>query len=160
MIFVSIGSMFPFDRLVRLMDEIAPQLAGETCFAQIGDGAYEPRNMGFARMLSRREFMDKLKAARLLVAHAGMGSVISAMEVGTPVVLLPRRAQWGEVNTDHQLATARWLAGRPGLHVCLEDADLRATIESALKARAGGTEMAKSAPPEFIGRLRDFIAAS
>jgi UDP-N-acetylglucosamine transferase subunit ALG13 len=159
-IFVSIGSMFPFDRLIRCVDEIAPTRAAESFFAQIGDGTYEPRNMAFARMLSRREFMDKLKESKLLLAHAGMGSIISALEVGTPVLVLPRRAALGEVNTDHQLATARWLEGRPGISVCFEDADLPAALDQALAGAAAGQTMDRTAPPEFIDRIRQFIAVA
>jgi len=159
-IFVTIGSMMPFDRLVRSADAAAAAMPKEPFFAQIGDGTYEPQHMGFARMLSRRDFMDKLRSAKLLVAHAGMGSVISALEVGTPIVMLPRRAALGEVNTDHQLATARWLEGRPNLHVCLEDEDLGAVIAKALKARGKGGAVDRTAPKAFTDKIRQFIDAA
>lgn len=152
--------MFSFDRLIQAVDSIAEAAEPESFFAQIGEGTYLPRHMPYARMLSRRDFMDKLKAADLLVAHAGMGSVISAMEVGTPIVMLPRRAAMGEVNTDHQLATARWLEGRPGLHVCFEDDRLKATIDAAMAQRQAGGIMNRTAPPEFIDKLRQFIATA
>ncbi|MBS0333554.1 MAG: glucuronosyltransferase [Proteobacteria bacterium] len=160
MIFVTIGSMFPFDRLVRSVDAIAQRMPQETFFAQIGDGAYEPVHMEFARMLSRRDFMDKLRSANLLVAHAGMGSVISALEVGVPIVMLPRKASLGEVNTDHQLATARWLDGRPGLDVCFEDEDLGDVIARAVTADRKDRVMDRTAPQAFTDKIRQFIHAS
>jgi UDP-N-acetylglucosamine transferase subunit ALG13 len=159
-IFVTIGSMMPFDRLVRCADEVAATMPKEPFFAQIGDGEYEPQHMDFARMLNRRDFMEKLRTAKLLVAHAGMGSVISALEVGTPIVMLPRRAALGEVNTDHQLATARWLEGRTNLHVCFEDADLDQVIGKALKARGKGGSMDRTAPKAFTDKIRQFIDAA
>lgn len=158
MIFVTIGSLFPFDRMVRVMDEIAPTMPGETFFAQIGDGTYEPVNMPFARMLKRGEFLAKVSEARLIIAHAGMGSVISAMESATPIILLPRVLEWGEHTTDHQMATARWLEGRPGLHVCWDDKDLPAMIATALAAEGGS--MQKTAPEEFVEKIRSFIASA
>ena len=45
MIFVTIGSMFPFDRLIRVMDGWAAANPGVETLAQIGDGAYEPAHM-------------------------------------------------------------------------------------------------------------------
>jgi UDP-N-acetylglucosamine transferase subunit ALG13 len=96
----------------------------------------------------------------LLLAHAGMGSIISALEVGTPTLVLPRRAALGEVNTDHQLATARWLEGRPGIHVCFEEADLPAALDRALASAAAGDAVTRTAPPEFIARVRQFITAA
>lgn len=160
MIFVTIGSLFPFDRLVRRMDELALSMPGETFFAQIGDGGYEPVNMPFARLLSRGEFTAKLHEADVIVAHAGMGSVITAMEIGKPIVLLPRVLEWGEHTTDHQMATARWLQGRPGIHVCMDDADLPATIEAARAAAGGAGTMQRSAPAPFVKKIRDFIASA
>ncbi len=160
MIFVTIGSMFPFDRLVRRMDEVAAATPEETFFAQVGEGGFEPAHMAYARMLSRTDFMAKLRAAKLLVAHAGMGSIISAMEVGVPIVVLPRQARWGEVNTDHQVATARWLEGRPDMHVCFEDEDLPAVVAAALKARRPDAVVDRTAPKAFTDKIAQFIAAA
>jgi len=151
--------MFPFDRLVQRVDLIASQMPEETFFAQIGDGAYEPRHMGYARLLSRSDFMTNLRSAKLVVAHAGMGSVLSALEVAKPIVVVPRRARLGEVNTDHQLATARWLQGRPGLHVCLEDEDLGRVVGMALQSTQPTTGLASTAPREFTDKIRQFIDA-
>lgn len=159
MIFVTIGAVFPFDRLVRLADEIAPTLPGETFFAQIGAGDYEPRNMPFARFLPAPEFRSRLRACKLLLAHAGMGSVLSALENAKPVVLLPRRLELGEHNTDHQMATARWLATRPGLTVAMEDADLRPAVVAALQGGAAREPLPTTAPEPFLRRIRDYIDA-
>jgi UDP-N-acetylglucosamine transferase subunit ALG13 len=157
MIFVTIGSLFPFDRLVRVMDAIAPTMPEHAFFAQIGEGKYEPTHMAFARMLSRREFTAKINEATLIVAHAGMGSVIQAMESRKPIVLLPRIFEQGEHTTDHQMATARWLAEKPGVYVAMEDADLGETIKAALAGVRGEGAMTASAPPEFLAKIRDFI---
>ena len=159
MIFVTVGSLFPFYRLVRLVDEVAVTMPQETFFAQIFSGAYEPVNIPYARLLTRREFTEKMQAASVIVAHAGMGSVISAMEMGKPVILTPRVLEWGEHTTDHQMATARWLEGRPGIHVCLRDEDLPAAISAALAGQAVGQAMPRSAPEPFVAKIREFIAS-
>ena len=157
MIFVTIGSLFPFDRLVRLMDEFAPSLPREQFFAQIADGKYEPQNMPFARMLSRREFGDKLDKAKLIVAHAGMGSVISAMENKKPIVILPRIFEQGEHTTDHQMATARWLSTKSGVYVAMSGDELKPTIEKALAAPESSA-MPPTAPTEFLNKIRTYIS--
>ena len=58
-----------------------------------------------------------IAGARLVVAHAGVGSVVSAGEQGKPIVVLPRRAALGEHTSDHQVETIGWLRGKPGVHV-------------------------------------------
>ena len=157
MIFVTIGALFPFDRLVKLMDELAPSFAGEEFFAQIGRGAYTPHNMKYERLLEAAEFRRLLVQSRLLVAHAGMGSVISALEVNRAVVLLPRKMELGEHTTDHQAATARWLEGKQGIHVAWEDADLADTIRKALSADPSQQALSPSAPQPFVDRLKAYI---
>lgn len=159
MIFVTVGSLFPFDRLVRLVDEIAPTMPEQQFFAQIFTGAYEPVNMPYARLVTRREFTERMADAEMIVAHAGMGSVISAMEMGKPVILVPRVFEWGEHTTDHQMATARWLEGRPGISVCMRDEDLRSTISSVLERQGVGEAMPRAAPEPFIQKIRDYIAS-
>lgn len=159
MIFVTIGSMFPFDRLIRAVDAVAGAKSGQDIFAQIGDGAYEPANMPYARMLSRREFGTRVEQATLIVAHAGMGSVITAMEKGKPVVLIPRRKEYGEVTTDHQVATARWLAAKPGIHIAMDEAELPKAITAAMGADASKQAVSHTAPDEFLSRIRTFISA-
>jgi UDP-N-acetylglucosamine transferase subunit ALG13 len=115
--------------------------------------------MPYARLVTRREFTEKMLSADMIVAHAGMGSVISAMEMGKPVVLVPRVFEWGEHTTDHQMATARWLEGRPGIHVCMRDEDLGATIAHVLEQQQTGEAMPRAAPEPFIQKIRDFIAS-
>jgi UDP-N-acetylglucosamine transferase subunit ALG13 len=156
-IFVTTGSLFPFDRLIRIVDELASTMPDQPFFAQIGDGAYLPTNMPYVRILARDEFTTKFTAAEVIVAHAGMGSVISAMEIGKPIVLVPRVTEWGEHNTDHQMATARWLQGHPGIYVCMQDSDLPAAIAAA-RASAQGGQMSREAPEPFTRKIRDFIA--
>jgi UDP-N-acetylglucosamine transferase subunit ALG13 len=155
-IFVTIGSMFPFDRMIRAMDAWA---AGqdEEVVAQIGAGQFEPRHMAWVRRLERPDYAAKVHAARLVVAHAGVGSIVSAGEQGKPIVVLPRRAALGEHTSDHQVETVGWLRGRPGIHVADGEADLPARIAAAAAEAAAGARLAATADPGFIARLRRFI---
>jgi UDP-N-acetylglucosamine transferase subunit ALG13 len=157
-IFVTTGSLFPFDRLIRAADELAPQMPGQTFFAQVGESAYRPRNMEFARLLPRQDFMARTREADLMVAHAGMGSTLTAMELGKPIVLVPRRLDLGEHNTDHQMATARWLQDRGGVHVCFDDADLGDVIRAAVAGGGPGDRMSRTAPEPFLRKIRDMLA--
>lgn len=157
MIFVTIGSMFPFDRLIQVMDAWALANPGQEVLAQIGDGAYEPKHMKFVRRLSQTEFGQTVAGAALIVSHAGMGTVITAGRAGRPMVLLPRLQEWGEHTTDHQIATANWLGGKPGIHVAQTDADLPAAIVAALADQGTGPRINPVADAAFTDRLRDAI---
>ena len=164
MIFVTIGSMFPFDRMIRAMDAWAEAEAGagrgEEILAQIGAGAYEPRHMAWVRKLDRTAYAEAIRRARLVVAHAGVGSIVTAGELGRPIVVLPRRAHLGEHTSDHQVETVGWLRARPGVHVADDEGALGACIAAAGAAAAAGERVGGTADPAFIDRLRRFIAGS
>lgn len=160
MIFVTIGSMFPFDRLIQEMDAWAgARPAGddtEEILAQIGEGSYEPRHMTWVRRLDRSEYTATVARARLIVAHAGVGSVVSAGEKGKPIVVLPRREGLGEHTSDHQVETAGWLRGKSGVHVADDETQLAARIAAAADPSGDATAMSAT-DPAFIARLRAFI---
>jgi len=156
-IFVTIGSLLPFDRLIRAVDEAIPHWPDETFRAQIGHGAYEPVNMPFDRMLSAKAFGEAVRASRLIVAHAGMGSLISAAEAARPIVVMPRRLAFDEISTDHQVATAKRMSERPGLYLAMDESELAGAITRALSDSAGGEILPSQAPEAFLQRIRDFI---
>ena len=53
-----------------------------------------------------------------------MGSIITALEVGKPIVILPRREHLNETRNDHQLASANQFSSRPGIIVALDETQL------------------------------------
>ncbi|WP_372916421.1 glycosyltransferase [Sandarakinorhabdus sp.] len=157
-VFVSVGSMLAFDRLARAMDEWAaanPEIPVEI---QIGKGDYEPRRARWVRKLALPDYQARVQDCALFVAHCGMGSIISAIEAGKPILMLPRLQAQGEHNTDHQLATARHVGIRPGLHVAADADDLKARA-STLLADTGSAPapISRFADPGFTTRIRAFI---
>jgi UDP-N-acetylglucosamine transferase subunit ALG13 len=156
LIFVTVGSQLPFDRLIRGMDAWAEQNKNEQVFAQVGFGDYRPKNISFEQTLMPEEFRKKCNAADLIVSHAGIGNVLLALELQKPVILVPRRFSLGEHRNDHQMATVKWLEGKPGIFVVYECDDLGRIIKSAKEASVNHA-FSPYASPELIGALKDFI---
>ena len=105
MIFVTIGTQASFDRLIKILDEVATDL-DEEIIAQTFHGKYTPKHIKTVDFIPPNEFNEIFSKARLIVAHAGMGTVISALSQNKPIVIFPRLASWGEHRNDHQMATA------------------------------------------------------
>ncbi|MEJ1158841.1 glycosyltransferase [Prosthecomicrobium sp. N25] len=158
LIFVTVGSMLPFDRLVRSFDAWAAAHPEEEAHIQIGTGRYEPVHVPWSRMLDGRSFEEKVASASLIVSHAGTGTVFAAFEHAKPIVIVPRYAALREHTTDHQLHTAAWLRGKPGIVVCEKDEDLAAKIAEGRGLRPSGDGFSKTAPRAFTDRLRRAIA--
>ncbi len=98
--------MYGFDRLIKEMDKIAGKM-DEDVIMQIGDAVYEPKNARYFRFSSREELDQLYKDARIVVCHAGVGSILNALEHGKPIIAVPRRKKCGEHIDDHQLDIAR-----------------------------------------------------
>ena len=105
MILVTIGLMYGFDRLIREMDEIAGRIAEEVIM-QIGKTTYEPKNARYFRFASAEKMDQLYEDARVVVCHAGVGSILTALEQGKPIIAVPRRKKYGEHVDDHQLDIA------------------------------------------------------
>jgi UDP-N-acetylglucosamine transferase subunit ALG13 len=131
MILVTVGMQLGFDRLIAAMDRIAPEL-GLPVIAQTGSGNYRATNLDVRPRIAPGEFEHLVRSARLIVSHAGIGTVLTASRCERPVVLMPRRADLGEHRNDHQMATARSLADRPGILVAMDESELPDRIRQGL----------------------------
>lgn len=129
MIFLTVGGQLPFDRLVRMLDEIAPTL-GEPIFAQVGKSEIKPVNFDAVKFLKPDEFQERFRNARVVVAHAGIGTILTAKKIGKPVILTPRRAALGEHRNDHQLATVAQLGSIKGVHIAQDAPQLLALLST------------------------------
>lgn len=156
MIFVTVGSQTPFDRLIQAMDAWAGGRPDADVLAQIGDGTYEPRALRWTRTLTPEAFRQTCESSAVVVAHAGMGTVLTTLSYGRPLVLMPRVGRLKETRNDHQIATARWLAAKPGIWIANDADELPGALAAALQA--GHVPAAASqAAEQFAARLRDFI---
>lgn len=151
-VFLTVGSQMPFDRLTEMVAQWARQRPAVAVTAQIGSsrlapGALQP--MRCAATLDASAYSLQCQQAQLMVAHAGMGSILTAMELNLPLLILPRRGHLHETRNDHQLHTALYLmrqqaqerapitvpcAGRFGVEVVLQESDLPARLDRVCQA--------------------------
>lgn len=158
MIFASVGSMLPFDRLTRAVDEWAGENPDVPVFQQIGESSFEPRHSEWARIVPPGDYQRRLAGCTLFVAHVGMGSILQALEIGKQTVLLPRRAAQREHTTDHQLHTAARFRDTPGLRIVDDAPELQAEISRLIRApMTGSAGIPSVAPKAFTDRLHAFL---
>lgn len=130
MIFLTVGTQFPFDRLVQAIDEAAgKQLLEDEVFGQIGQTHYRPQHFNYVETLKKDDFDQTIHQADGIISHAGMGSITMAMEYDKPLLVMPRRAKFGEVVNDHQVAIATRYEQLHYLLVAYDAADLPEKIK-------------------------------
>lgn len=155
MIFVTVGHQTPFDRLIEAMDGWAAQ-SGRDCLAQIGDGRYEPRHMRFERWMSPQRFQEAMQQASAIVAHAGTGTILSAMQLGKPLLVLPRHSSRQETRNDHQIATARHFAAA-GHVLAANDAAELVQLLPQVERQAPRERIGGEASPQLLAAVRAFV---
>lgn len=131
MIFVTVGTQLPFDRLIKAIDEFAVTYTSEVV-AQTGIGSYKPIALLCKESISREVFEKYVESSSLVVSHAGMGTVLAAMKYNKPHIIVPRLYEFGEHRNDHQLATVEFLKRYKNIHVVDNIEDLSTTIFSIL----------------------------
>ena len=159
MIFITVGYQMAFDRLIGAVDDWAGEHPGAECFAQIGPKDVRPRTIPFVDFTEPEEFTARVQEASVIVAHAGMGSILTALQHGKPIVVMPRRAALRETRNDHQVATAQRLQDRPGIHVAMDESEL-APILDRLAELTEIPPISGEASPDLIDHVRRFIAES
>ena len=99
---------------------------------QRGASSVAPDNAHVIDFLSFEELTDHVRRSRVVVSHAGVGSIMVALSYGKRPIVVPRLARYGEAVDDHQAQIAAML-GEQGRVTAIDDlGGLRLAIASAL----------------------------
>lgn len=154
MIFATIGTQAPFDRFVKMLDDIAPEIDEEIVVQTIGS-QYKAKNIKVIGFIQPDKFNDYFSKARLIVAHAGMGTIITALNMGKPIIIVPRIASLGEHRNDHQIATAMKMDELGAVYVAYDEKQLRDILfKKDLKPLK---QIGDTASSELISSIDKFI---
>ena len=143
----------PFDRMVLAVYEWFTQLpqgpSNWQVVAQVGQTALTlPEVNGWKThaVLAEHEFHNYCRWADLIMGHAGMGLVLTALDFGRPMLLMPRQGQKRETRNDHQFSTARWLQNQKGVVIAWDEKELKQKMEEyKVVPQVGSDELCASA---------------
>ncbi|EOR94085.1 Beta-1,4-galactosyltransferase [Arcticibacter svalbardensis MN12-7] len=112
------------------MDEIAESFPEVEIIAQIAKSNYHPSNIKTLDFMTPIEFNEHFSKAKLIVSHAGMGTIISALQQEKPIVVIPRLTKFKEHRNEHQLATAKKFDELNYIHVAYDITELKKIVLS------------------------------
>jgi beta-1,4-N-acetylglucosaminyltransferase len=159
MIFVTVGNDYrDFERLLRQVDKVALRIPSDVV-VQRGYSRYQAKNVKSFDFIPMNEAIEYIKQADLVVSHAGIGTIILCKKFGIPLLIFPRRKQFGEHMNDHQLEIARALEERMDrhIHVVYEEDQLEHRILEALRNREPYPPAENVGRKNLIRSIRDFI---
>lgn len=135
MILVTVGSSdFQFDRLIRGIEVIETD---EEILVQHGPSTVRPKGAMCVPYLAFHELVEAVRNARVVITHAGVGSVLVAQMNGKKPIVVPRLARYGEVVDDHQLHFAERLAREEMVALVSDPAGLQQAVRSEQPHVAG-----------------------
>jgi UDP-N-acetylglucosamine transferase subunit ALG13 len=152
MILVTTGaSLFRFDRLLLALDGLA---APDALVVQHGPSPVRPAGAHCVAYLPLEELAALVREARLVITHAGAGSILLALTNGRRPIVVPRLHAYGETVDDHQVECARRFA-RANLVTAVEDLRL---LPAALAAMQPAPAATRATELPLVRELRAYVA--
>jgi len=151
MIFVTVGTNEA--RFDRLLGAVAGLTIDEELLIQHGHSS--PMQAERAELVDFLPFdamVETIRRARVVVTHAGVGTVMIALANGTRPIVIPRLKVFGEAVDDHQLQLGRRFA-EAGLVTLIESLD---ALGNAVQNQSG--EAPRLSPSNSLAAdLRAFL---
>lgn len=157
MILVTVGSSANgFDRIVKMIDELKKDGdIKDSVIIQIGKGAYIPKNVErFFRFTSWDEILYLNKKARIIISHAGAGTILTALRYSKPIICVPRLKDYGEHTDNHQLEVAKTLNKEDKILLARNKQEL---LDNIKKIKRGWKPRLTIKDSKTIKKIQDFI---
>jgi UDP-N-acetylglucosamine transferase subunit ALG13 len=159
MIFVTVGNHYQgFDRLIQKADEIASRTSYDILI-QKGYSSYRPQSARYFDFVPIQTAIEYIRKSKLVISHAGIGTIILCKEYGTPLIILPRKKKYGEHGTDHQVEIAKAIEERKDdrMFIVYEEDRLEAKIAEVLARNQEPVPNANVGRANLIRTIQAFI---
>ncbi|EOT49314.1 hypothetical protein IGK74_001344 [Enterococcus sp. AZ150] len=104
MIFITVGTHEQqFNRLLKKIDEISASMPDVEFFVQTGYSDYKLKNCNYRKFLNYKEMNEFIENADLIITHGGPSSFFSVLLKNKPLIVVPRKFEYGEHVNNHQL---------------------------------------------------------
>lgn len=133
MIFVTVGTHYlGFERLIKKMDQITSRI-DEEVIAQIGSTKYIPKNMTYFTFIEdENEILELYKKARIIVSHAGAGSILTILKYNKSLIVVPRLKKFNEHIDNHQLELTETLKKEKKFEVIYDVKNLEVALKKTV----------------------------
>ena len=119
----------------------------------------EPHGAGeWVDFLDFDELAERMREARVVVCHAGVGSIMLARKCGHRPVVVPRRVHLGEAVDDHQLHMGRRLHAAGIVTLVEHERELAAAVAAASGPRVEDAAESLAGAAALAADLRGFLA--
>ncbi|WP_019581979.1 glycosyltransferase [Pseudomonas mandelii] len=132
MIFCSVGTQAPFERMLSYLSEWSHANPHIPIVAQVGNDERDLGHISAFKTIAEPFFSENFNASTVVVSHAGMGNIIRSLELGKPIVIVPRDSSRGEHINNHQYDTVENFSGFSSVFIAHDKDEFFSAIDSAL----------------------------
>lgn len=155
LLFATVGATLPFARMVDWVERARDDgLMPARVILQVGDGGRQPDGIECHEGLPFDRLTDIVADADIVVCHGGTGSIITALQRGCHVIVIPREFARGEHYDDHQSEIAEAFAQRGLIQIARTYADFTAALRAVPTRTA---RMATTRPEALASWLKTYI---
>ena len=155
MIFYTVGTQLPFDRLTKMIDKFA-ETSDIEIFGQIGNTDYKPKNFEYCKQLEVADFERKFDSASIIISHAGMGTILQSLVKGKKIAITARLSKYNEHRNDHQLATLKRFIDFDGVYEINKLEDIQNIVTNA--ESHDNSNLSQWAPTDMIENLKALLS--
>lgn len=156
LIFLVTGTQEPFDRMLKIVDSWAAKQTIYKVVAQTANTQYEAKNIVCYDFLAPDKFTKLFNQADYIIGHAGIGTIIKALELRKKLIIFPRMIEHKEHRNNHQLHTSKSFEELNYATVAYTEEDLLEVLNNLhkLELKKG---ISKIADISLIDEIKKFI---
>tara|TARA_B110000881_G_scaffold189104_1_gene179482 strand:+ start:380 stop:904 length:525 start_codon:yes stop_codon:yes gene_type:complete len=155
-IFVVTGTQAPFDRLLSIIDKWAVNQDTYSVIAQTANSKINFKNMTCFDYLEPDVFNEYFNNADVIIGHAGMGTIIKALENKKKLVVFPRLVKYNEHRNDHQHHTAFGFEKLGLINVAYNEKDLFRYLNNIIDIPVK-RKINQNAEKQLLEKISNFI---
>lgn len=136
MIYVTLGTQkFQFDRILMKLDQLVEEkIIKDDVIVQCIYHKYKPKNFEIFKLKPIEEVEEILKKSKLVITHAGTGSLVQCIKFNKHTVVVPRLVAFGEHVDNHQTEIAAVFEVKGNATVVTDIDDLDMYVKDYSKA--------------------------
>tara|TARA_B110000908_G_scaffold14753_1_gene16920 strand:- start:105 stop:629 length:525 start_codon:yes stop_codon:yes gene_type:complete len=155
-IFVVTGTQAPFDRLLSIIDKWTVNQDTYSVIAQTANSEINFKNMTCFDYLEPDVFNEYFNNADVIIGHAGMGTIIKALENKKKLVVFPRLVKYNEHRNDHQHHTAFGFEKLGLINVAYNEKDLFRYLNNIIDIPVK-RKINQNAEKQLLEKITNFI---
>lgn len=155
-IFVVTGTQAPFDRLLSIIDKWTVNQDTYSVIAQTANSEINFKNMTCFDYLEPDVFNEYFNNADVIIGHAGMGTIIKALENKKKLVVFPRLVKYNEHRNDHQHHTAFGFEKLGLINVAYNEKDLFRYLNNIIDIPVK-RKINQNAEKQLLEKISNFI---